>query len=132
MSASEENSLTRNQDRALSALLSQPTLALVAAQVGITERTLYRWINEDSAFKAEYLKLRREIVGSAVLQLQKASNNAVNCLISTMNDLDNPASARVAAAKTVLELSFKGLEMDDLEARISALEQRWENRNGHH
>ena len=132
MSDSDEKSLTRNQDRALSALMSLPTLALVAAQVGITERTLHRWINEDSAFKAEYLKLRREIVGNAVLQLQKASNNAVNTLISVMNDAENPASARVAAAKTVLEMSLKALEIDDLEQRISALEQLWENRNGHH
>jgi type II secretory pathway component GspD/PulD (secretin) len=132
MSDSEGKTLTRNQDRALSALMSLPTLALVAAQVGVTERTLHRWINDDSAFKAEYLKLRREIVGNSVLQLQKASNNAVNCLISTMNDLDNPASARVSAAVKILELSLKAIETDDLESRITVLEQRWESRNGHH
>src|ERR687891_308479 len=117
MSGFEEKSLTKNQDRALAALMSLPTLGLAAAQVGITERTLHRWINEDNLFKSEYLKLRREIVGNAVLQLQKASNNAVNCLISVVNDLDNPASARVTAAVKILELSFRGIEINDLDQR---------------
>src|SRR5919106_574756 len=110
MSGSEEKMLSGNQVRALSALLSQPTLALVAAQVGVTERTLYRWLAEDDTFKAEYLKLRREVLSNAVFQLQKASNNAVNTLISVMNDSESPASARVAAAVKVLELSFKSIE----------------------
>src|SRR5918996_210307 len=116
-------SLTRKQDLALEALIGSPTLGLAAAKAGVTERTIYRWITTDDSFKSEYLKLRREVLSNAVFQLQKASNNAVNTLVSVMNDPESPASARVAAAVKVLELSFKSIESDDLEIRISALEQ---------
>jgi hypothetical protein len=114
--------LTTKQAKALAALISQPTLGLAATHAGVTERTLYRWLAEDAAFKAEYLRLRREIVASATFALQKASNNAVNALVSVMNDPEAPASSRVQAAKVVLEMSLKALEVDDLEARIAALE----------
>jgi hypothetical protein len=120
----EKSSLSRSQERALAALVSQPTIALAAAQARVGERTLYTWLADDKAFKAEYLRLRREIVNNAVFQLQKATNNAVNCLVSVMNSgEDSPASARVAAAREVLTQAFKALEIDELEQRVAALEQ---------
>jgi hypothetical protein len=122
-------SLTRKQDLALEALIGSPTLTLAAAKAGVTERTIYRWITTDDSFKSEYLKLRREILSNAVFQLQKASNNAVNTLISVMNDLGNPASARVTAAVKILELSFRGIEIDELEQRVSVLEEDRANQN---
>jgi hypothetical protein len=131
MTTSEEKPLSRNQERALSALVSQPTLSLAAAQVGVTERTLYRWLTESPAFQAEYRALRREIVNNATYQLAKASNNAVNTLISVMNDGEAPPAARVSAAKLVLEMAFRGIEVDDLEVRVAALEEQIAQRNGY-
>ena len=43
-------------------------------------------------------------------------------LRSVMQDAEAPASARVSAAKTVLETAIKAVELEDLEARIVALE----------
>jgi hypothetical protein len=116
--------LSRKQQKALSALVAQPTLALAAAQVGVTPRTLYRWLAENEAFRTEYWRLQREIVNNATYQLVKASNNAVNCLISVMNDAEAPPAARVAAAKLVLEMAFRSIEMDELEVRIAKLEEQ--------
>jgi hypothetical protein len=39
-----------------------------------------------------------------------------------MQDAEAPASARVSAAKTILETAVKAVEIEDLEARIMALE----------
>jgi hypothetical protein len=39
-----------------------------------------------------------------------------------MQDAEAPASARVSAAKAVLETAIKAVELEDLEARIVALE----------
>jgi hypothetical protein len=39
-----------------------------------------------------------------------------------MHDADATASARVSAAKAVLETAVKAVELEDLEARIAALE----------
>lgn len=40
-----------------------------------------------------------------------------------MGDKDAPAGSRVTAAKTVLEMAVKAVELDDLAARIEALER---------
>jgi hypothetical protein len=126
MSGSREKSLTRNQDLALAALVAQPTLGLAAMQAGVSEKTLYRWLHHDSLFKAEYLKLHRQIVNNAMLQLQKATNNAVNVTISLMNDPGTPASVRLAAARTTLEMALEALNLEVLEERIAALEMKLE------
>lgn len=123
-SSGRKSAFSAAKEKALAALIAQPTLALAASQAGIGERTLYRWLREDTAFQAEYLALRRQLVSNATFQLQKAGNNAVSALTRVMNDPGAPASARVAAARAVLEMSYKALEIDDLEARIAALEAR--------
>ncbi len=125
----QKSPLTRNQEAALIAILAQPTLALAAAQAKVSLATLYRWMYRDEAFRAEYLQLRKEIVGNAVLQLQKANTNAVNALVSVLNDPEAPASARVAAARTVLEMSLKALEAESIEERIAALEAAYAQQN---
>ena len=40
-----------------------------------------------------------------------------------IEDKEAPASARVTAAKTILEMSLKALECEDLEKRIAHLEE---------
>ena len=40
-----------------------------------------------------------------------------------MTDSAMPGPARVAAARTVLELSIKGVEIEDLQERIETLER---------
>jgi hypothetical protein len=39
-----------------------------------------------------------------------------------MRDAEAPASARVSAARAILETAIKAVELEDLEARIIALE----------
>jgi hypothetical protein len=137
MAVNQENrSLSQSQERALAALVSQPTIALAAAQAKVGERTLYAWLATDETFKAEYLKLRREIINNAVSLPQKRTVSAVAVVISLMSNSDTPATVRLAAARTVLEMSFKALEFESLEERISKLEGKIEelrhtpNRNG--
>ena len=113
------STLSNKQQAALAALVSQPTITLAAAKAKIGERTLYRWMAEDAAFKTEYLKLRRGVVNNAVFQLQKACNDAVATLSGIMVDSTAPTSARVTAAKEVLERSLKFLELEDLAARVA-------------
>jgi hypothetical protein len=124
----QKSRLTRSQEAALLGLLTQPTIGLAAAQAKVGERTITRWLAEDEAFKSEYLRIRQEIVNNAVFQLQKATNNAVNSLISVMNDPEAPASARVRAATAVLEQALRALETEGLEERIAVLEQAYGSR----
>jgi hypothetical protein len=54
-------------------------------------------------------------------QVQQASFAAVKTLKEIMEDLTAPASARVTAARTVLEMGLRATEVDDFGSRLSAL-----------
>jgi hypothetical protein len=61
---------------------------------------------------------RPELVGDVV------EVNAVVALKDIAQDVSCPASARVSAARTVLELAIKGVELEDLAARVEELESQ--------
>ena len=43
---------------------------------------------------------------------------------AVMHDSESPASARVSAAKTILDTAIKAVELEDLEQRLTALEMQ--------
>ncbi len=114
--------LTPKQEKALSSLLSSPSLEHAAKTAGTTTVTLWRYLQDD-AFKSAYRAARREVVNHAVTRLQQACSGAVDVLCAVATDQDAPAGARVTACRTILEIAFKAIEIDDLAARIDALEK---------
>ena len=113
--------LSRNQERAIAALLIHPTMLAAAAAAGVGEVTLWRWL-QIPEFKEQYRLARREAVSQAVGHLQGACSIAVLALTDISQDVNCPASARVSAARTVLELALKGVELEDLAVRVEELE----------
>ena len=110
------------QERAISALLQAQTMREAAKEAGISESTLLRWLHDENFLEA-YRKAKRQVVQLAICQLQRSAGKAVKILLEVAEGKFNPASARVSAAKTILEMSFKALELEDLEKRISELEK---------
>ena len=115
--------LSRKAEEAIAALLTAATIEEAAQQAGVGFRTLHRWIRENAAFQHAYQRARKEVVHQAQAQIQKATGKAVATLIAVMDDPLAQPSSRVAAAKAILEMAVKAIELDDLEARILALEQ---------
>jgi len=113
---------SRLREQAIAALLAQPTIGEAARVVGIGEETLRRWLTQDE-FAAEYRKARRSLMGHAAAQLQKGSEAAVHALVEIVADPEQPAAARVSSARTILELAVHAAAGEDLDARVSALEQ---------
>jgi hypothetical protein len=103
-------------------LLLAPTLADAAHTAGIGEVTAWRWLKE-ADFQAAYREARRAVVQQAITQVQRATGEAVETLRSVMQDAEAPASAKVSAAKAILETAVKAVELEDLEARLAALEE---------
>jgi len=118
------HSLTPRQEQGITALLVQGSLQAAAEASGVNEKTLRRWLREDTAFQAAYREARRAVVQHAITQVQQATGEAVETLRGVMQDAEAPASARVSAAKAVLETAIKAVELEDLEARIVALEMQ--------
>jgi len=117
-----QENLNQKQAEALIALLHEPTLARVAAQVGVNERTIRRWL-EDPTFKKAYLLARRESFGHAVGLLQRYAPVAVNTLVKIMTSDQTPPGVKVTAAATLLKFGREGIELDDMAQRIELLER---------
>lgn len=115
-----EQKLTAKQERALIALLSRGEIKAASEEVGISDVTLWRWLQEPG-FQSAYRARRRQMVESAVAQLQADCTIAVRVLREVAEDTEAPASARVSAAKTILEQSISGVQLTDLQAEVEEL-----------
>ena len=114
------DTLSPAQHKALTALLSEPTIRKAAEVAGCKERTIYHWLKQPP-FALAYREARREATSQAIARLQQFSGHAAGTLVQLMAPA-NPAAVRLAAASKVLELAMKSVEIDDLTARLEALE----------
>ena len=103
------------------ALLNEQTLSKAAAAAEVGQRTLYRWLRKPE-FSRAYRQARREAFGQAIALTQRYAPLAVNTLAQVMMDDRAPTSSKVAAATTILRFGREGIELDDLAARVEALE----------
>jgi len=120
---SQGGGLTPKQERAIEALLSEPTTKKAAETAKISEVTIYRWLN-DPLFTLTYKAARGRLTEATLTALQSTSALAVETLRTVMADVTAQASARVGAAKTVLELGLKAREILETEERLKAIEER--------
>ena len=74
-------------------------------------------------FQSAYLEARRAAMFQANARLQQAASAAVSALLKVMVDPSIPASARVRAADCILARGNQGLENEDLDVRLAALER---------
>jgi membrane-bound ClpP family serine protease len=112
----------RKKEAAIAALLSQRNHEEAARAADVSKRTLNRWLKLPE-FQSAYLEARRAVMFQANARLQQASSAAVSALLKVMVDPSTPASARVRAADCILARGNLGLENEDLEVRLAALER---------
>jgi hypothetical protein len=115
----------RKKDDAIAALLTQRNIEEAARAAGIGTRTLIRWLKIPE-FQTAYLEARRAAVAQSNARLQQGSSAAVSTLLKVMVDVSTPASTRVRAADCILEHAKQALEIDDIQVRLTALEQHAE------
>jgi hypothetical protein len=114
--------LTPKQERALVALLDCGETKRAAEVAKVGEVTLWRWL-QSPEFQSRYRAARRQLVETAIAQLQSDCTIAVRVLREVAEDREAPASSRVAAAKTIIEQSVSAIELTDLQERIERLEK---------
>jgi hypothetical protein len=112
----------RKKEQAIAALLNHRTTEEAASAVGIGVTTLFRWLNQPE-FRAAYLKARREAVSQAIARMQQATGAAAVTILKLMTDPNVPAAVRFRAAESVFDIAVKGIETEDIEARIAELER---------
>jgi hypothetical protein len=114
-------------DRIILALLEHPSMEKAAAALGMSTSTLWRWTRREG-FREDLLKARRESLSRAVSRLHHAASAAVNTLLAVMLDRSAPASARIRAADSILELAQKSIAMEETELRLCRLEEAVEEK----
>lgn len=95
--------LKAKQARAITALLSEPSIKAAADSTGIGLRTLKRWLAEDTEFKAELEAAEREVVATAARQIATAGNEAITTLRGVLRDTEAGQSTRTSAARAILQ-----------------------------
>jgi hypothetical protein len=113
--------LPGKQAAALAALLAHPTVRDAARAAQVAEGTLWRYL-ADPAFAAHYQEARRQATEHLIARLTADSTKAARVLLEVAEDTNAPASARVSAARTIIEQALRGAELRDLVTRIDALE----------
>ena len=119
--------LEPKKEAAIIALLSSRNIEEAAQAAGVDSRTIYRWLKEP-AFDAEYRTARRTAYGQALARLHQMATAAVSTIAKIMVDQGTPASVRLRAADSVLMHVEKGIQNQDIEARVAELERATESK----
>ena len=111
----------RKKEEAIVALLSQRNVEEAAKSIGVVPNTLMNWMKLPE-FQAAYREARRAAYGQAIARLQQGTAAAATTLLKTMIDQSTPASVKVRAAEAIFNHAAKAIEIEDIEARVTALE----------
>ena len=112
----------RKLDEAVAALMTQRNGEEAARSIGIRPATLVRW-QKRPEFQKALLEARRAAFSQTTGRLQQASSAAATTLMKTMLDEKVSPSVRVRSAESIINLAAKGIEIEDIAARLKALEE---------
>jgi len=108
----------------IAALAGGCTVADAARQAGIGERTCYRRLQNPS-FMLQVSAARGAMVTRAVGRLARMAATATDTLEALL-DAASPATVRLGAARSALELGSRLRESEELERRIAEVEAKLE------
>jgi phage terminase small subunit len=115
--------LTAKQRKFVSAMMTARTVGEAAKVAGISERTARRYLRNE-AVRAALSQALDDALGSVTRQVVQKMTRALGTLEQVHADKLQPASARVSAARAILEAGPKLREAVDLAERVTRLEER--------
>ena len=119
------DNLKRRQRRAILTLLSEPTIKAAAKAAKIGEKTLHRWLHEDTEFKARLADAEAQCLGQVARVMSSHAIMGVNALLIVLNDPMATNTERTAAARALLQNLPPIRLLGSVEARLNELmEQR--------
>jgi len=121
MSVNDVN-LSVKQRAAIRSLLECPRIEDAADQAGVTDRTIYRWLN-DPVFVAELRQAETSVLGDAVRSLIADQKTNYEVMRSIRDDRRNSAAVRLRAAVALDNSELKWRHFQDFELRVTELEK---------
>lgn len=113
----------RNYDRVALLVLTQPTLKAAAKKAGISYKTLMRY-RKNPDFQAALQAEKQAIFHDTMQKAQAYTMEALETLREIQNNPALNESARVSAAKGILELGTQLHSMEAIEAELAELKAR--------
>ena len=113
--------MTPRKEKALQALLVSRTRAQAAKAAGIGESTLREYM-KDPEFLDRYREAFGNLVQDATRQAGQALTLALSTLTEIMENTGEQATARIQAARYLVEYALRLGEQCDLLARLERLE----------
>jgi hypothetical protein len=115
--------LPDNQRLALEALVAGKKRTEAAEAAGVTRQTVHRWLL-DPVFLAALHQARCEAWTEVTGELHAHALHAVGALAAVL-DCDQPR-ARILAARAILDLSARAIELENLNGRAALVEAELE------
>jgi transposase-like protein len=112
----------RKKEEAIAALLSQRNIEEAARSIGVAPNTLLNWLKLPE-FEVAYREARKAAYRQAVARLQQGTSAAATTLLKKLIDPNTPASVKVRAAEAIFNHAAKAIEIEDIDARVAALEE---------
>jgi hypothetical protein len=113
--------LSRKQEQAIAALLTQPTVEAAARVADVSERALRKWLKLPE-FKAAFAAARASLLERTVVLLLGATRKSVETLEINLS-AERPGD-QIRAAVAILEHASRGVELLDLAERLAEVERR--------
>ena len=118
----ENDSLSVKQEQFLTAYLATGNVGTAALTCKINESTGYRWLKLESVQQA-LKKAQKHLFESELGELRRIVSKAIRALERNLeNTKDVPPSTQVAAARIVLDTAIAIYRTDELDQRITELE----------
>lgn len=119
MKSKDIEKLSPRQLQVLPYLISCSTYEEAARQSNISSKQIYEWLKEP-VFEKELNRQRNEVFTNAIRSLKIASQKAVSTLVDCLNDSN--AKNKISAADKILSHALRGIELFELEERLSKAE----------
>lgn len=121
----EAEFLTPRQVTFVAAVLASPTIEAASKTAGVTGRCGRKWMKLP-AVRAAILRERTALIEASTNRIAVATVDALDFLHSELKSKSAPPAAKLAAARVILQHSATWLELQDLAARVAALEEAHE------
>ena len=117
----KKTKLTERQLKAIPLIVVSPTYTEGCKRAKLNRTTFYEWLKIPE-FKAELDRQRDEIAAEAFGVLSQGLTKAVETLVSLLDNKDD--RLKRLAAKDVIDFIIRHKEIEDLDKRLAAIEQR--------
>jgi DNA-binding MurR/RpiR family transcriptional regulator len=118
----KNDELTFKQTKACYLIVSGMSMRDVAASVGTSETTIFRWLKL-SNFQDELRTLKRIVIERSLGKLQVLNDKSIQTLERLLNCGNYPTECRAAVA--ILTKNHESIDFFEYESRLAKIEERF-------